>query len=125
MQKSTRYLKYLRAARSLGAGARAIAGATLGARATAGARGTAAKAGAATTPRRSLSNSGKAATTATMAKRINCKLNEFSCNVIYVILHSIIYRHLQLRRCNESPSIILSIIKGVRNKNFRSVMKCL
>lgn len=124
MQKSTRYLKYLRAARSLGAGARAIAGATLGARATAGARGTAAKAGAATTPRRSLSNSGKAATTATMAKRINCKLNEFSCNVIYVILHSIIYRHL-LRRCNESPSIILSIIKGVRNKNFCSVMRCL
>lgn len=124
MQKSTRYLKYLRAARSLGAGARAIAGATLGARATAGARGTAAKAGAATTPRRSLSNSGKAATTATMAKRINCKLNEFSCNMIYVILHSIIYHHL-LRRCNESPSIILSIIKGVRNKNFCSVMRCL
>lgn len=124
MQKRTRYLKYLRAARSLGAGARAIAGATLGARATAGARGTAAKAGAATTPRRSLSNSGKATTTATMAKRINCKLNEFSCNVIYVILHSIIYRHL-LRRCNESPSIILSIIKGVRNKNFCSVMRCL
>lgn len=101
-----KYLKYLRAARSLGAGARAIAGATLGAaRAIVGARGTAAKAGAAMTPRRSLSSSGKAATTATMAKRINCKSNEFSCNIYFITLHSII--HLQLCCCNESPSRII------------------
>lgn len=85
MQKRSQ--KYLRAARSLGAGARAIAGAILGAaRAIVGARGSAVKAGAAMTPRRSLSGSGKAATTATMAKRINCKLNEFSYDIICAIL---------------------------------------
>lgn len=72
----------------MGAGARAIAGAILGAaRAIVGARGSAVKAGAPMTPRRSLSSSGKAATTATMAKRINCKLNEFSYDIIYVILY--------------------------------------